>query len=47
MKAIMEKFSFVYQFELMTDNVPKTVAFYEALGLKKAEKFNCCAFVRV
>ena len=34
-----------HQMVLMTDNTPKTVAFYKSLGFVKADELGCCAFV--
>lgn len=44
--AMMERYRMVYQMELLTDDTEKTVAFYEALGFVRVEKWGCCAFVR-
>ena len=44
--AMMERYRTVYQMELLTDDTEKTVAFYEALGFVRVEKWGCCAFVR-
>lgn len=46
MCAMMERYRTVYQMELLTDDTEKTVAFYEALGFVRVEKWGCCAFVR-
>ena len=47
LQEIMERFSSVYQLELMTDNSPKTISFYQSVGLVKADDMGCCAFMRV
>ncbi len=47
MKGVMERFPHVYQMCLMTDDVPETVSFYEAMGFKKAEKTGCCGFMKI
>ena len=47
MRAMMERYSGVYQMELMTDDQPDTAAFYESLGFKKAHDLGCCAYMRM
>lgn len=47
LRAVMEKYSDVYQMELMTDNTPKTVSFYESLGFKKVDNVGCCSFIKM
>lgn len=46
-KEIMERFSTVYQIQLMTDNTPKTVSFYQSVGFVKADDMGCCAFTKM
>ena len=46
LRAMMERYSAVYQMELLTDDTEKTTAFYESLGFVRVEKWGCCAFVR-
>ena len=38
--AMMERYRTVYQMELLTDDTEKTVAFYEALGFVRVEKWG-------
>lgn len=47
LRTVMTQFSSVYQMELMTDNTPKTMAFYKSLGFSKADELGCCAFVKM
>ena len=47
LRETMERFSSVYQMELMTDNTPKTISFYQSAGFVKAEDMGCCAFMRM
>lgn len=47
MRAVMERFSDVYQLELLTDDAPRTHAFYESLGLTSSDTMGCVAYVRV
>jgi hypothetical protein len=42
----MEKYADVYQLQLLTEASEKNIAFYEFLGLKRVEKYGCCAFIR-
>ena len=44
---IMDRFPDVYQMELMTDNTPKTVSFYQSVGFVKADTLGCCAFMKM
>ena len=44
MQSIMDHYSHVYQFDLMTDHTPKTRAFYTSLGLTDASEIGCTAF---
>lgn len=47
LRTLMERFSSVYQLALMTDDTPKTVSFYQSVGLVKAEDTGCRAFIRI
>lgn len=47
LRTLMVRYADVYQFQLLTDDRPETVAFYESLGLTRADKLGCCAFLRV
>lgn len=47
LQEIMKRFSSVYQMELMTDNTPRTISFYQSLGFVKADDMGCCAFMRM
>lgn len=46
-KNVIEKYADVYQMQLLTDNTEKTVAFYESLGFRAADKMGCTAFLRM
>lgn len=46
-REIMERFSSVYQIELMTDNTHKTVSFYQSVGFVKVDDMGCCAFTKM
>lgn len=47
MKTLMEQYAEVYQFELLTDDTPKTTAFYEALGFTPADRLGCRAYIKM
>ena len=42
LKAVLERYADVRQIQLVTDNTPKTVAFYQSLGFVELEKLGCC-----
>ncbi len=46
LRTILERFSSVYQIQLLTDNTPKTNAFYRSVGFVKADDIGCCAFMK-
>ena len=46
LKAVLEKYPDVRQIELVTDNTPKTVAFYKSLGFYELSEIGCCGFMR-
>lgn len=46
LKAVLERFSDVRQIQLVTDNTPKTVAFYRSLGFVDFAEMGCCGFMR-
>ena len=46
LKAVLERYADVRQIQLVTDNIPKTVAFYQSLGFVELEKLGCCGFMR-
>lgn len=47
LREVMERFSSVYQMQLMTDNTPKTISFYRSVGFVKADDMGCCAFMKM
>ena len=46
LKAVLAKYPDVRQIELVTDNMPKTVAFYKSLGFYEFSEIGCCGFMR-
>ena len=47
LRAVLDRYADVYQIELLTDDTSKTTAFYESLGLTRADKLGCCAFLKM
>ncbi|MBO4383891.1 MAG: GNAT family N-acetyltransferase [Clostridia bacterium] len=45
LKAMIDRFPSVRQIELVTDDTPKTVAFYRSLGFKELSRIGCCGFM--
>ena len=46
MRAMMERFANVRQFQLLTDDTEKTLAFYRSLGLHDLSSLGCQGFMR-
>jgi GNAT superfamily N-acetyltransferase len=46
LKYVLDRYSEVRQVELMTDNTPKTIAFYKSLGFSEFSEIGCCGFMR-
>ena len=46
MRAMMDRFANVRQFQLLTDNTEKTLAFYRSLGLYDLSSLGCQGFMR-
>ena len=46
LKAVLERYKNVRQVQLVTDNTPKTVAFYKSRGFLNFAEFGCCGFMR-
>ena len=46
LKAVLDRYPDVRQVELVTDNIPKTVAFYKSLGFSELSEIGCCGFMR-
>lgn len=44
-KAVLERFRYVRQIVLLTDDTPKTNAFYQSLGLRPLSQIGCCGFI--
>lgn len=47
LKAVMDKYSDVYQMKLLTDNTEKTKAFYRSVGFSASDDMGCVAFIRM
>ena len=47
MRVVMERFSDVYQMELLTDDGSGACALYERLGFVRSDAMGCVAYVKV
>lgn len=47
MQAVMNRFSDVYQMELLTDDGSGACALYESLGFARSDAMGCVAYVKV
>ena len=47
MRAMLERYDYVYQVELATDNTEKTVAFYRSMGFRLLNEIGCCGFAKL
>ncbi len=45
-KALLEKYSNVYQIQLATDDTERTIAFYRSLGFRPMGEIGCCGFMK-
>ena len=46
LKAILDRYNYVRQIELATDNTPKTIAFYKSMGFQEMSEIGCCGFMK-
>ena len=42
LKAILDRYNYVRQIELATDNTPKTISFYKSMGFREMSEIGCC-----
>lgn len=47
LKTVLDRYPDVRQIELVTDNTPKTLAFYKSLGFSEYSEIGCCGFMRM
>lgn len=47
LRQLLARYAAVYQLVLMTDDTPRTAAFYRSMGLSRMEQLGCCGFVRL
>lgn len=47
LKEVLKRYSHVRQIELMTDDTPKTRAFYESVGFRTMASLGCCGFMKM
>ncbi len=45
-RAVLARYPEVRQVELVTDNTPRTIAFYRSLGFTEFSEIGCCGFMR-
>ena len=47
LKAILDRYNYVRQIELATDNTPKTISFYKSMGFREMSEIGCYGFMRM
>ena len=47
LQTVLDRYSYVRQIELATDDTPKTLAFYRSMGFRELSAFGCCGFMRM
>ena len=47
LQAILDRYCYVRQIELATDNTEKTIVFYKLMGFKEMSEIGCCGFMKV
>lgn len=46
LQEVLNQFKDIRQIELVTDNTPKTIAFYKSMGFYEMSEINCCGFMK-
>ena len=46
LRAVLKRYQNVRQIELVTDNTPKTIAFYKSLGFCEMSEMGCRGFIK-
>lgn len=46
LNAVLRRYPTVRQIELVTDNTPKTIAFYKSMGFSAFSEIGCCGFMK-
>ncbi len=46
LRALLDRYASVRQIELVTDDTPKTIAFYQSLGFMELSQAGCRGFMR-
>ena len=46
LRAVLDRFPHVRQIQLVTDDTPKTIAFYRSMGLRELSELGCCGFMK-
>ena len=47
LQAVLDRYSNVRQIELVTDDTPKTTAFYRSIGFRELTELGCCGFMKI
>ena len=47
LQAVLDRYADVRQLGLVTDNTPKTVAFYQSMGFTELSEAGCRGFMRI
>lgn len=47
LRSVMERYQYVRQLQLTTDDTPKTISFYQSLGFKAHSDLGCRGFMRI
>lgn len=47
LQAVLERYHHVRQIELVTDDRPETLAFYQKLGFRCVPEYGCCGMMRI
>ena len=47
LQAMLDRYNYVRQIELATDNTPKTISFYKSMGFREMSEIGCCGFMRM
>ena len=45
-RDLLDRYRNVRQIELVTDNTPRTIAFYKSLGFREFSEIGCCGFMK-
>ena len=46
LEAVLERYPYVRQIQLTTDNTPQATAFYKSMGFTDLSEIGCCGFMK-